>query len=97
MPFTIGGDWVPTPPPKKENLPSQSNKPVKVRLLKQGKNVVTVIFNLNKEEKEMQEIASGIKKKLGCGGSVKGDEIEIQGDKVVLVQAYLKDRETRTT
>ena len=92
MPFTIGGDWIPTPPEKKENLTSQSTKPVKVRLLKRGKNIVTVILNLNKEEKEMQEIASGIKKKLGCGGSVKGEEIEIQGDKVALVQSYLKDK-----
>ena len=92
MPFTIGGDWVPTPPEKKENSSFQPSKPVKVRLLKRGKNVVTVILNLNKEEKEMEEIASGIKKKLGCGGSVKGDEIEIQGDKVTLVQSYLKDK-----
>jgi translation initiation factor 1 len=92
MPFTIAGDWIPTPPEKKENSSSQPSKPVKVRLLKRGKNVVTVILNLNKEDKEMQELASGIKKKLGCGGSVKGEEIEIQGEKVALVQAYLKDK-----
>ena len=97
MPFTIGGDWVPTPPEKKENPLFQSGKPVKVRLLKRGKNVVTVILNLNKEEKEMEELASAIKKKFGCGGCVKGDEIEIQGDKVTLVQAHLREKGIKNT
>jgi translation initiation factor 1 len=87
MPFNIGGEWVPSKPP-----PKISSKPVKVRLMKRGKNVVTVILNLNKTEDEMIDLASGIKKKLGCGGAVKEEEIEIQGDKVDQVKKYLLEQ-----
>lgn len=85
MPFTIGGDWIPNPSSVKPN------KPVKVRLVKRGKSILTVILNLPMTEKEMGELASQLKKKLGCGGAVKGDEIEIQGDKVSQVQKMLSD------
>ncbi len=91
MPFTIGGDWAPRSEPSKDPIIISTGKPVKVRLLKRGKNILTVILNLHKSEKEMQEIASALKKRLGVGGSVKGLEIEIQGDKVRAVQDYLTE------
>ena len=83
MPFTIDGQWVPSKSPK------EAQKPVKVRLVKRGKSILTVILNLQLPSNEMEEIASSIKKKLGCGGSVKEESIEIQGDKVEQVKKWL--------
>jgi translation initiation factor 1 len=91
MPFTIDGMWIASqadqsekkPRPKKEGLP------LKVRLQKRGKNLVTVILNLNKSDKEIDLIASLVKKKLGVGGAVKPECIEIQGDKVEEVMKIL--------
>ena len=88
MPFTIDGQWVPS---KIATTKSSSHKPVKVRLIKRGKSILTVILNLNSDTKELTEIASNLKKKLGCGGAVKDGEIEIQGDKVEDVKKYLSD------
>ncbi|HEV8052721.1 MAG TPA: hypothetical protein VGP47_09510 [Parachlamydiaceae bacterium] len=86
MPFTIDGQWVPS---KATPAKSASSKPVKVRLIKRGKSILTVILNLNLDSKELTEIASNLKKKLGCGGAVKDGEVEIQGDKVDLTKKYL--------
>jgi len=83
MPFTIDGQWVPS---KKE-----SPKPVKVRLVKRGKSILTVIYGLSMTEEKMEQLASDLKKKLGCGGSVKEGNIEIQGDKVKQVEKAIKD------
>ncbi len=86
MPFNLAGDYI---PPKK--LPNAQAKPVKVRLVKRGKSILTVILHLNMNQKELSELSSSIKKKLGCGGSVKEDTVEIQGDKVEEVITYLKE------
>ena len=86
MPFTIDGQWIPSKKPT--NI---STKPVKVRLVKRGKSILTVILNLNMTNNEMNELASSMKKKLGCGGAVKEEVIEIQGDKVDQVIKCLKD------
>ncbi|MFA6916611.1 MAG: translation initiation factor [Parachlamydiales bacterium] len=86
MPFTIDGQWIPKKEPEKT-----SSKPVKVRLQKRGNSVVTVVLNLNKSSKELAEIAAQAKRKLGCGGAVKDGVIEVQGDKVELVVALLKE------
>ena len=91
MPFTIGGEWAPRELPSRHQISLPTGKPVKIRLLKRAKNVITVILNLHKSEKEMKEIVSVLKKRLGTGGSVKGLEIEIQGDKVAAVQDYFKE------
>ncbi|EFB40340.1 hypothetical protein pah_c207o029 [Parachlamydia acanthamoebae str. Hall's coccus] len=37
-------------------------------------------------------MASDIKKKLGCGGAVKENDIEIQGDKVEQVKKMLMEK-----
>lgn len=88
MPFNISGEWVPNPT-KPSNA---STKVVKVRLIKRGKSILTVILNLNLSVKERAELASDIKKKLGCGGAVKENDIEIQGDKVEQVKKMLMEK-----
>lgn len=84
MPFTIGGEWI----PEKKNS-NHSSKPVKVRLVKRGKAILTLVMNLPMTADELKDLASNLKKKLGCGGSVREDVIEIQGDKVADVKNYL--------
>lgn len=86
MPFTIDGEWVPSKPVAKE-----SQKPVKVRLVKRGNKVLTVILNLPLSQDEMEKLASKIKRTLGVGGSVKDQTIEIQGDKVEEVKKLMRE------
>jgi translation initiation factor 1 len=85
MPFTIGGEWNPS----KKNS-NQSSKLVKVRLVKRGKALLTVVLNLQMTPDELKDLASTMKKKFGCGGGVKEGVIEIQGDKVDDVKSYLQ-------
>ncbi|MCE5295132.1 MAG: translation initiation factor [Chlamydiales bacterium] len=86
MPFTIDGQWIPSKAPA-----VTSNKPVKVRLIKRGKSTLTVILNLAMTAAELTALASNLKKKLGCGGAVKDDTIEMQGDKVATILTYLSE------
>ncbi len=86
MPFTIGGDWVPS-----EKKSKNSSKPVKVRVEKRKQTYVTLILNLAFDKEKLKEIASSLKTKLGCGGSVKNNVIEIQGEKVKDVRKILKE------
>ena len=81
MPYDAKGNWV-------SSKPSPSG-PVKVRSVKRRNSLLTVILNLPKSPAEIEEIASTIKKKLGCGGSVKDTGLEIQGDKVEAVKKLL--------
>jgi translation initiation factor 1 len=83
MPFTIGGDYL----PPEEKPEKKSGRPVKVRLEKRKKAILTVVINL--ERPDLKEIASTLKSRLGCGGSVKDGRIEIQGDKVPQVKELL--------
>lgn len=85
MPFTIGGEWI----PNKMNS-NHSSKPVKVRLVKRGKAILTVVMNLKMTSNELKDLATILKKKFGCGGGVKEEVIEIQGDKVEEVKNYLQ-------
>ena len=86
MPFTIGGEWV----AKEKPLPPK--KPVKVVLEKKKNVVMTVVYNLPMDASEIAEIASSLKKKLGCGGSAKEGKIVIQGSKVAEVQGFLREK-----
>lgn len=93
MPFTIGGEWIPSRAQSGSNTNTAkgSQKRVLVRLVKRGKNILTVILHLPKTEKELNALASSIKKKLGCGGAVQETAIEIQGDKVSEVKKILEE------
>lgn len=53
---------------------------IKVRVMQRRfKKLVTTIMGLESES-EAKELAKTMKKKLACGGTVKGKEIELQGD-----------------
>ncbi len=90
MPFTIGGDWIPSEP--EESQAAGSGKPVKVRSEKRGKALVTVVLNLSSSKHDLKELASQLKKRCGSGGTVKGEVIEIQGDHIEDVRVYLRSQ-----
>lgn len=83
MPFTIGGEWIPDP------SPSSSKQPVKIIKEKRRAAFVTLILNLPFEEAQLKSLCSALKQRLGCGGSVKEGRLELQGDQVDAVRAYL--------
>lgn len=56
---------------------------------RKGKGVC-IITGLDLEETELQTLAGELKKKCGCGGSVKQGTIEIQGDKRDVLKQLLQ-------
>ncbi len=88
MPFNIFGERIEPEEPKK-TLPKH---PVKVRSEKRRGKFVTVIYNLPLEKEDLRILASKLKQELGCGGTVKGDKIELQGSIVDKVQLSLKNQ-----
>lgn len=56
---------------------------------RKGKGVC-VISGLDLEDAELTKLAAELKKKCGCGGSVKDGLIEIQGDKRDLIKSLLE-------
>lgn len=89
MPFTFGGDYI---PPQK----IKSKKPVKICLEKRRGKYLTKILHLPLSLPEMQDLASQMKKKLGAGGSIKNDCIEIQGNRMQEVQKFLLSKGYKT-
>ena len=60
---------------------AKSEQRVKVREEKRkfGK-IITVIEGINSKEIDIKEIAKKLKAKFACGGTVKGNNIELQGN-----------------
>lgn len=86
MPFTIGGDWIEEP-----NSPQKAHsRPIKVLTEKRGSSIMTLILNLPLSESEIKSLCSKLKQSLGCGGTVKDDKVELQGNKVQLVKEWLQ-------
>ncbi|MDR0218721.1 MAG: stress response translation initiation inhibitor YciH [Enterobacteriaceae bacterium] len=56
---------------------------------RKGKGVC-VITGIDADEQTLAKLAAELKKKCGCGGSVKEGEIEIQGDKRDLLKQLLE-------
>lgn len=86
MPFNVDGQWIPS-----AQASTGPQKPVKVRLVKRGKSILTVILNLNLPASELTALSSEFKKKLGCGGAVKQSDIELQGDQIAQVTRILRE------
>lgn len=58
---------------------------------RKGKGVC-VIFGLDLDDNELNKLAAELKKKCGCGGSVKNGAIEIQGDKKDLLKQIIESK-----
>ena len=57
-----------------------------------GGKTVTTIQGLCLTASELKDLTAALKKRCGCGGSLKGGVIEIQGDQVELLLAELRKR-----
>lgn len=87
MPFNIAGDWIPEKTPIKK-----PSRPIKVIKERRGQSIVTIILNLPMNEKELKEFCSQLKQQLGCGGCVKNDAIELQGEKIEQIKKIIKNQ-----
>ncbi|WP_406811955.1 stress response translation initiation inhibitor YciH [Histophilus somni] len=55
-------------------------------------STVCVITGLDLTDHELKKLATEMKKRCGCGGSVKNGTIEIQGDKRELLNSLLEQK-----
>ena len=53
---------------------------------------VSVITGLDLSDEELKKLAAELKKRCGCGGSVKNGMIEIQGEKRDLLKQLLEQK-----
>ncbi|WP_034925110.1 translation initiation factor [Gillisia sp. CAL575] len=77
-------DQIETPEPKDQHLEAHfSNKG-------RGGKIVTVIKGFEGKDEDLNTLGKALKKKCGVGGSVKDNEIIIQGDVRNKVMEFLK-------
>lgn len=82
----------------KEDAPStpleKGDGIIRIRRETKGRNGkgVTCIQGFDLNEKELKALAKQLKQTCGTGGSVKGREIEIQGDKRKLIKSHLEKK-----
>lgn len=72
-------------------LPATSSGRVYLQRQTAGRHgkAVIVIRDLAADKATLMAIATQLKKQCGCGGTVKQDTIEIQGDKRELIENFL--------
>lgn len=71
----------------------QGNQPVRVWLERKGRGgkVVSVVKGVVGPKANKQALLKQLKSKLGTGGAVKGDDLEIQGDHRDRIVALLRE------
>ncbi len=57
--------------------------------------LVTLVGPFALEKKTMETLLKELKKKLGCGGSIKGEFMEFQGDLQLKLREYLESEDFR--
>ena len=80
---------------EKEPMPKSMHLENKIRLhleRKKGGKILTIIKGFNKKEDELKLLAKDLKKKCATGGSVKNNEIIIQGNKRDHIKILLEER-----
>lgn len=87
MPYNIFGEHIESQPPLK-----QRTLQAKVGLVRRGQSKLIVICGLEMAEDELKSFAAGLKRELGCGGTIKNGALEIQGDKQEAVASALIKR-----
>lgn len=72
---------------------TNNNDILNVILDKKGRKgkVATIVTGFTCDDSKLKEIATALKVKLGTGGSSRGGEILIQGDRVNDVKKWLKE------
>lgn len=63
---------------------------VRREIAARGGKTVTALWGFQSSEKQLDELAKGLKKSLGVGGTAKDGRVEVQGDKVQAVLAWLE-------
>jgi len=77
------------PPPAKTFL-EPGKQQVKVRAdRRKHKRMFTVVWGLSPQETDLPALLSQLKAACGAGGSMQGDQIELQGDHVDRVRGLL--------
>ena len=73
-------------------LEQQGKTMVDILLDKKGRNgkKATIVANLTIDDENLKALAAELKRHCGVGGSSRGGEILIQGDKRAAVLSYLK-------
>ena len=89
-PTVFSTDPEPEAAPKPVNLPRnpaapfniQGSNPVRVRIERKGRGgkVVSIIDGVLSPDVGKKALLKHLKNKLGAGGAIKGDDIEIQGE-----------------
>lgn len=92
--YSSDDDFVPAhkrPSPATRSLPPQEQT-AEIRREKKGRGgkTVTAIYNLQLSAADQKELCTQLKKACGCGGAVKEDCIEIQGDQREKIAAELQ-------
>ena len=73
--------------PKGDGVVRIQNRPVVEKV-----TGVSVITGLDLADDELKKLAAELKKRCGCGGSVKDGNIEIQGEKRDLIKQLLEQK-----
>jgi translation initiation factor 1 len=76
------------PPPKVLTPPEKQTARLAVEKRKKGK-VVTVVRGLPADENDLPGLLGQLKAACGAGGTIKDDELEIQGDHLERLRALL--------
>ena len=68
--------------------------PVHIFLERKGRGgkTATIICDLTLDDEDLRQLAAELKRSLGCGGSARGGEILIQGDRVAECRRMLAAR-----
>ncbi|MDE6288009.1 MAG: translation initiation factor [Muribaculaceae bacterium] len=88
------GDDIPVPDDIPEKKP-RKRLDITVDRHRKGR-VATIISGFDTDDDEIARIAADLRRKLGTGGSSRGGEILIQGDRAKDVQKALADMEYKS-
>ena len=82
----------PPPPPKTPEVRAPARAVVRMERKGRGGKEVTVVEQLELSLKEREKWLKALKGALGCGGTVEGDDLVLQGDQRERVRALLEAR-----
>jgi len=96
----FGDDWSSNnkdKPSKKVSTEIKSPEKHQLHFAKEKRRgkVVTIVKPFCLEKKDLQTLLKTLKKKLGCGGTLKEDSLEFQGDIPEQIRKHLEAMEYR--